>query len=101
MTEFAFKPKALSARAGKLRVIAKNDGHAEHELVLIRTARAANTLRTAGSRASEAGAVGEIPEEQPGKSGSHTFTLTPGTYVYICNVPGHYANGMRGTLTVE
>jgi plastocyanin len=101
MTEFAFKPKALSARAGELRVTAKNDGRAEHELVLIRTTRAANALRTTGGRASEAGAVGEIPEQEPGKRASHTFKLKPGAYVYICNVPAHYANGMRGTLTVK
>jgi hypothetical protein len=44
---------------------------------------------------------GEIPEQEPGKSASHTFMLKPGAYVYICNVPGHYAAGMRGTLTVK
>jgi uncharacterized cupredoxin-like copper-binding protein len=102
MTEFAFQPKALSARAGKLRVTAENDGSADHELVLIRTTRAANALpREGGGRAAEAGAVGEIPDQKPGKSASHTFTLKPGAYVYICNVPGHYAAGMRGTLTVK
>jgi uncharacterized cupredoxin-like copper-binding protein len=101
MTDFAFKPEALAARAGKLRVTAKNDGTAEHELILIRTSRAPNALRTAGGRAAEAGAVGEIPEQPPRKSASHTFVLKPGAYVYICNVPGHYASGMRGTLTVE
>jgi uncharacterized cupredoxin-like copper-binding protein len=101
MTDFAFQPKALSAKAGKLRVTAKNDGNAEHELILIRTTRAANSLPKEGDRASEAGNVGEIPEQAPGKSASHTFTLKPGKYVYICNVPGHYASGMRGMLTVE
>ncbi len=25
----------------------------------------------------------------------------PGTYTYICTVPGHYAAGMKGTLTVQ
>jgi uncharacterized cupredoxin-like copper-binding protein len=44
---------------------------------------------------------GEIPEQEPGKSASHTLMLKPGAYVYICNVPGHYAAGMRGTLTVK
>jgi plastocyanin len=101
MTDFAFRPKALSAKAGKLRVTAKNDGNAEHELILIRTTRAANAVPREGSRASEAGNVGEIPEQEPGESASHTFTLEPGRYVYICNVPNHYASGMRGTLTVE
>ena len=24
-----------------------------------------------------------------------------GTYIYLCTEPGHYAAGMKGTLTVE
>jgi uncharacterized cupredoxin-like copper-binding protein len=101
MTEFAFKPEALSAKAGKLRVTAENDGSAEHELVLIRTTKAADALPTEGDQASEAGTVGEIPEQKPDRSASHTFKLKPGAYVFICNLPGHYAAGMRGTLTVK
>jgi uncharacterized cupredoxin-like copper-binding protein len=101
MIEFAFKPNALSAKAGMLRVTAKNDGSDDHELVLIRTAKAAGALPTKGDQASEAGTVGEIPDQKPGESASHTFKLKPGAYVYICNVPGHYAAGMRGTLTVK
>lgn len=101
MTDFAFRPEALSARAGKLRVTAENHGGAEHELVLIRTMRRADALPREGAQASEAGSVGEIPEQEPGKSESHTFVLKPGAYVYICNVPGHYAAGMHGTLTVR
>jgi uncharacterized cupredoxin-like copper-binding protein len=101
MTEFAFQPKALSARAGALRITAENDGNAQHELILIRTTREASMLPTEGGHASEAGIVGEIPEQGPGESASRTFVLQPGVYVYICNVPGHYAAGMRGTLTVK
>jgi len=101
MTEFKFKPTALSTEAGKLRIRAKNNGHVEHEFVLIRTGQAAGKLRTHGSRASEAGAVGEIPEQKPGKGATHTFTLKRGRYVFICNVAGHYKAGMYGTLKVE
>jgi uncharacterized cupredoxin-like copper-binding protein len=37
----------------------------------------------------------------PGESAPHTFDLKPGTYVMVCNVPGHYDAGMYGTLTVR
>jgi uncharacterized cupredoxin-like copper-binding protein len=101
MVDLAFKPDAMSAKAGKLRVTAKNDGKLDHELVLIRTKKAPDALPTKGSKASEAGSVGEIPDQKPGKSASHTFKLKPGAYVYICNLPGHYTAGMRGALTVK
>ena len=80
---------------------ARNVGDREHEFVLIRTSRAPSRLRLTGDGASEAGAVGEISEQKPGKSASHTFKLTPGRYTYICNLPGHYQAGMYGTLTVR
>jgi plastocyanin len=36
-----------------------------------------------------------------GGSGTVTFTVSAGTYTYICTYPGHYAGGMKGTLTAQ
>jgi plastocyanin len=38
-----------------------------------------------------------------GSGGTSTFTanLKPGTYTFFCEVPGHEAGGMKGTLTVK
>jgi mono/diheme cytochrome c family protein len=38
-----------------------------------------------------------------GKGGDSTFqaTLKPGSYTFLCEVPGHAAAGMKGTLTVK
>jgi len=39
---------------------------------------------------------------KPGESGSTTFTAgAPGTYYYICTVPGHALQGMMGSFLVE
>lgn len=39
---------------------------------------------------------------KPGESGSTTFTAgAPGTYYYICTVPGHALQGMQGSFIVE
>ena len=39
---------------------------------------------------------------KPGESGSVTFMAgAPGTYYYICTVPGHAMQGMQGTFIVE
>jgi uncharacterized cupredoxin-like copper-binding protein len=101
MADYQFKPSALSVRGGTLRVTANNDGGESHEFVVIRTTKAPNGLPMKGDQASEAGAIGEIPEQKPGRRVSHTFTLKPGKYVYICNVPGHYKAGMYGTVVVR
>jgi uncharacterized cupredoxin-like copper-binding protein len=47
------------------------------------------------------GDLGEVAELDPGKGGSLTVTLKPGTYLLYCNVPGHYMSGMWTTLTVK
>ena len=39
---------------------------------------------------------------KPGESGSVTFLAgAPGTYYYICTVPGHALQGMKGSFIVE
>ncbi|MBL7001658.1 MAG: multicopper oxidase domain-containing protein [Nitrosopumilus sp.] len=39
---------------------------------------------------------------KPGEGGSTTFTAgAPGTYYYICTVPGHALQGMQGSFIIE
>jgi uncharacterized cupredoxin-like copper-binding protein len=45
-------------------------------------------------------ALGETGDLPPNASGSVEVTLEPGTYLLICNVPGHYAAGMAVPITV-
>jgi uncharacterized cupredoxin-like copper-binding protein len=45
--------------------------------------------------------LGEVSELDPGKSGSLTIALKPGTYILFCNVAGHYMAGMWTLITVE
>jgi uncharacterized cupredoxin-like copper-binding protein len=44
--------------------------------------------------------LGETDEMQPNAEKTITLDLKPGTYLLICNVPGHYAAGMWTSLTV-
>lgn len=44
--------------------------------------------------------LGEVSELQPNASGTLDVKLAPGTYLLLCNVPGHYAAGMVTSLTV-
>jgi len=44
--------------------------------------------------------LGDTGDLQPGASYTLDISLTPGSYLLICNVPGHYAAGMVTPLTV-
>jgi uncharacterized cupredoxin-like copper-binding protein len=44
--------------------------------------------------------LGEVSDLKPGKSGTLHLVLKPGTYLLMCNQPGHYEAGMKTQLTV-
>ena len=47
--------------------------------------------------------IGKIEQSElgSGKSAGATFDLSPGKYVFICNLGGHYRNGMYAGFTVK
>ena len=45
--------------------------------------------------------LGEVPELKPGARGKLTLNLKAGTYLLLCNQPGHYKSGMSTNLVVE
>ena len=50
------------------------------------------------------GIAGVIAGGKPITNSQEAITVPPqqpGTYTYICTVPGHYLAGMKGTLTVQ
>ncbi len=107
MGEFYFKPKNATAKAGPTTIEAPNEGSVEHELVLFKSNMNPAKLPTEANgevneekmdKVAEEG--GEIADVEAGDSKSEEFKLTPGKYVMFCNLPGHYAQGMYGTLTV-
>lgn len=100
-SEFKFSADEIDAKAGKLAITLKNDGQAPHEFIVLKTDAAPDALPVSGGRVSEDDSVGEVSEVEPGKTGKATLKLSPGTYVYVCNIPGHYQGGMNGKLVVQ
>ena len=90
-------------RAGEVVFIVRNRGGQAHDLIVIKTDRAADALPIVGQtqKANEEGRVGGVELLAPGKSANLRLTLEPGHYVLICNVPTHYQLGMRTELTVK
>ncbi|HWP32380.1 MAG TPA: plastocyanin/azurin family copper-binding protein [Solirubrobacterales bacterium] len=108
MGDYFFSPASGTTTAGKTVIEAPNEGAVEHELVLFKTNMDPAKLPTeAGGGVDEekldeiAEEAGEVPDVEAGETKSGKFDLTPGRYVIFCNLPGHYAQGMYGTLTVK
>jgi len=109
MSDYAFTPKDGTTNAGMVTISAPNQGQLPHELVLFKTNSSPGSLPTLsngevdeeGLEASGVESPGEIEDVGPGETKSAALKLTPGKYVMICNLPGHYKQGMYGTLTVK
>jgi plastocyanin len=80
MTEFAFDPSDLRVAAGTVLQL-HNDGAIVHNL----------SVDGVASEMIDGGASGELD-----LSG-----LEPGSYEMQCDVPGHAASGMTGTMVIE
>ena len=82
--DFKFEPSTLTVAAGKpVEIVFDNKGTNPHTFTL------------------EGGPSFELKTD-PGGSQSGTLpALKPGTYQFICSIPGHEQLGMKGTLTVK
>jgi len=104
MDEYAFIPQDATAKAGETSLEAVNTGKIPHELVLAKSDLDPAKLPTTSNGDVDEEAldtVGEAPDVAAGDTGSFSADLKPGTYVMICNLPGHYSSGMYGSLTVK
>ena len=92
-----------SVKAGKIKIGVRNLGTMEHSFEVLKTDLPPDKLPVDGAsaKAKEDGKVGEIPSIPAGKSASVTIDLTPGKYVFICNIAGHYGLGMHTGFTVD
>lgn len=82
-SEFRFDPDTYEGPAGEtVGVIFTNEGDAEHELAIK--------------------AVGFHVHANPGQTVRASFVAPdePGEYTIGCYLPGHFENGMKGTLVV-
>lgn len=94
-----------SVAAGELRFEGVNEGNLTHEFEVFGVPEGvdANALPLDGdtARADELlEVIDEVEDIAPGTSAGLTLDLEPGSYAVMCNLPGHYANGMHATFTV-
>ena len=80
---FSFDKKTLEAPAGTITIHLTNDASVPHDVAV------------------EGNGVDEKSETVTNGDTSLTVDLEPGEYTFYCDVPGHRAGGMEGTLTVS
>jgi uncharacterized cupredoxin-like copper-binding protein len=107
LDEYHVRIDTTSVAAGSVTFQVNNTGTEKHEFVVLRTDLAAAALPedpTVANKVQEETAgvqhVDEISELVPGGLQNLTVALTPGTYILVCNYPGHVHAGMIATLTV-
>jgi len=105
--EFSISLNSTAVQSGNVGIKVHNTGQTEHELVVFKTDldQAALKLTPDGSKIDEKqdGVTHLDPEAEkvaPGSDKSITVDLAPGRYVVVCNLPGHYKQGMHATLDV-
>jgi uncharacterized cupredoxin-like copper-binding protein len=101
LAQFSVSPTATVGAAGHLTFRVHNAGSITHELVIVKTPRAAADLPLKAGRAVENVNVGETGDMQPAATKSVSVNLAPGHYALICNLPGHYLAGQHTDFTVR
>lgn len=105
LKDFAISTSTSAVDAGRIEFNIYNRGPATHEFVVVRTDLPGDQLPTAADGLSvdeEALAgVGEISEVDVWTHYTLDLRLSPGRYVFFCNLDGHYLGGMNGTLVVS
>ena len=106
VNEWAVGTSAREAVAGDVKCTIKNQGTIPHEFIIVKTDFALGEIPLGpDNRFDEEGeglsVPGEISEWNPGTTGTVTLKLDAGKYQLLCNIAGHYANGMYTQLTVS
>jgi uncharacterized cupredoxin-like copper-binding protein len=95
-------PTHLAAGPVTLRV--SNEGPDQHELIVVRTPSGTLPIRpdgfTVAEESVEESEPGALEPGEPGAVRDLHLNLTPGRYVFFCNMEGHFMGGMHHEVVV-
>ena len=106
LADFSITLDSDSAPAGEVTFDVTNDAEQTHEFVVFQTDLAQDQLPTdENGDVDEEGEgvtlVDEIEDIEGGSSESLTVNLDAGSYVLICNLPGHYQQRMHTSFSAS
>ena len=101
--DFEIDLASSTAPVGSVTFNISNEGPSTHEFVIIKTDDAPDALPTKNGEVNEDGlnVVDEQEDIAPSTTATITTNLDAGSYVIICNVPGHYQLGMHTAFTAS
>jgi uncharacterized cupredoxin-like copper-binding protein len=101
--DFEIDLATSTASAGSVTFNISNEGPSTHEFVIVQTDDAPDALPTKDGEVDEdkLTVVDEQEDIAPSTTATLTTDLDTGSYVIICNIPGHYQSGMHAAFTVS
>jgi uncharacterized cupredoxin-like copper-binding protein len=105
LKDFTISLSASTVDAGKVTFNVQNDGPSAHEFVVVQTDTAEGDLPVGDDGTVEESALEVVDEKEDIPPDSSTTLeiddLAAGSYVIICNIAGHYQQGMHAGLTAS
>lgn len=96
--EWEITSSATAAKTGEVTFSVTNDGTLGHEFLVVKTDIAPGKIPLDGDHFAEPTddieVIDEIGEFAVGTTETLTLKLEAGNYQIVCNLPGHYKNGM-------
>lgn len=106
LTEFKVASAETTIPAGQVTLHITNNGAIQHELLVFKSNLAPSQYPMAdGGIAEDDPSIAKVSDGDnidPGATQTRTVDLsTPGTYLFVCNIPGHFMAGMWQQITVQ
>ena len=106
LAEFKLTGVPTTLPAGKTDLTITNNGTVDHELLVFKSdlAPAAYPADADGKILEEGAGINKVSDGDnvtAGQVQKRTVDLVAGTYLFVCNLPGHFKSGMSQVVTVQ
>lgn len=107
LKEMAIQLSSTTVPAGLVEFVIKNNGKIPHEFVVLKDDLKDKKLPLKGNKLYEDAKglkkIGEVEDDElkSGVTKTLKVNLTPGRYLIVCNIGGHFKEGMKTELTVQ
>jgi uncharacterized cupredoxin-like copper-binding protein len=102
--DFSISVSPSSATAGEVSFTITNNGPSPHEFLVVKSDKDPGSLKVGKDGTVDEDTLNVIDEQSdiaPSAAPTLTTNLDAGSYILICNLPGHYAQGMHVGFTVS